>query len=859
MPIIFTMASIFQLIRLLLWRTILRDRTRSLITMLGVALGVAVALAIHLANEGVLRSFSAALDHVAGKTRLQVSAGEAGFDEAWFPSIVATPGVAQAAPIVQTATPVAGRPGELLLVLGVDVFSDGGIREYRGPTPALEDPLRLLSDPNAILLTAHYADAHGLGVGDPIHLLTPTGPKTFVVQGLLADQGAALAMDGRFAVLDIASAQLNFGKLGRLDRVDLVLDPGASPDRVASALRAVLPPEIIVERPEARNAQVERMLGSFQLNLFVLSLIALFVGAYLVYNTMSVSVVRQRSQIGILRGLGVSRAGILCAVSGEGALIGLAGSLLGVGLGLLLSRATLAMVSRTVSSLYAFVRPGPVEVPATLILEAILLGTGTSLLSAFLPALEATTISPRETLAAASRERRHRPWALAGAGAALLLASYVLAQLGPVRGRPLFGYGASLALLLGATLFCPTALLTLRRSLAPALTAARLLGGRLAAGNLGRGLRRNGVTVGAMVVGLAMLVSVSTMIHSFRRTVEVWVDQTIRADLYLSQASRLVKGADTRLPADILTAVRHVPGVAEADGFRGLRQNDGQGGSFVLGAGDFGLMAKRGRLLFRRGESSSILLRARANDQVIVSETFAERYRVAEGDEAVLHPPGKTLALRIAGVYYDYTTDGGLLVMDRDLFQRLWRDPWLNSVVVYLTPGADPETVRQAILERLASQGRIVIFSNRGLKQRILEIFDQTFAITYGLEAIALLVAVLGVLNALLASTLERTREIGILRSMGFARGGILRSILWEAGLMGGLANLLGTAAGLGLSLILIHVINKQSFGWTIQFSFPGRLLLEYALLTLGASLAAGLYPAWRASRLPIAEAVRYE
>jgi putative ABC transport system permease protein len=853
------MASILHLIRLLIWRTILRDRTRSLITMLGVALGVAVALAIHLANEGVLRSFSAGLDHVAGKARLQVSAGEAGFDETWFPSIAATPGVAQAAPIVQTATPVAGHPGELLLVLGVDVFSDGGIREYRGPTPMLEDPLRLLSDPNAILLTAHYAVAHGLGVGDLIHLLTPTGPKRFVVQGLLADQGAALAMDGRFAVLDIAAAQLNFGKLGRLDRVDLVLDPGADSNQVASSLRAVLPPDLNVERPEARNAQVERMLDSFQLNLFVLSLIALFVGGYLVYNTMSVSVVRQRSQIGILRGLGVSRAGILLAVSGEGALIGLAGSLLGVGLGLLLTRATLAMVSRTVSSLYAFVRPGPVEIPATLILEAVLLGTGTSLLSAFLPALEATTISPRDTLAAASRERRHRLWALAGAGVALLLASYALAQLGPVHGRPLFGYGASLALLLGVTLLCPSALLILHRSLAPALTRARLLGGRLAAGNLGRGLRRNGVTVGAMVVGLAMLVSVSTMIHSFRRTVEVWVDQTIRADLYLSRASRLVKGADTRLPADVLTAVRHVPGVAEADGFRGLHLDDGQGGSFVLGAGDFGLMATRGGLLFRRGESSSILLQARANDQVIVSETFAERYRVAEGDEAVLHPPGKTLALRIAGVYYDYTTDGGLLVMDRDLFQRLWRDPWLNSVVVYLAPGADPETVRQEILDRLAPQDRMVIFSNRGLKQRILEIFDQTFSITYGLEAIALLVAVLGVLNALLASTLERTREIGILRSIGFARGGILRSILWEAGLMGGLANLLGTMAGLGLSLILIHVINKQSFGWTIQFSFPSRLILEYALLTLGASLAAGLFPAWRASRLHIAEAVRYE
>jgi putative ABC transport system permease protein len=264
-------------------------------------------------------------------------------------------------------------------------------------------------------------------------------------------------------------------------------------------------------------------------------------------------------------------------------------------------------------------------------------------------------------------------------------------------------------------------------------------------------------------------------------------------------------------------------------------------------------------LPFRRGESTAVLSEARARDQVVVSETFAERYRLTEGDEVVLRPPGGIVRLRIAGVYYDYTTDGGLVVMDRALFQRLWQDPWVNSVVIYLTPGADPQAVRLAIQQRFPDRNDLLILSNGSLKARVLEIFDQTFAITYGLEAIALIVAVLGVLNTLLASVLERTREIGILRSLGFTRGRVLRSILWEAGLLGALANFLGTLAGLALSLILIHVINKQSFGWTIQFSFPGTLILQYALLTLGASLIAGAFPAWRASRLPIAEAVRYE
>ncbi len=853
------MRAAFHLIRLVAWRGISRDRLRSFITVLGVALGVAVVLAIRLANDGVLESFRNSLDHVAGKSRLQVTAGELGFDETLFPVIAGTPGVAHAIPVVQAITPVAGLPGEVLLVLGVDVLADADVREYRGPTPELADPLQLLTESDAILLTERFARAHGFSVNGRIQLHTPTGPKTFVIRGLLADQGAARSMDGQFAVLDIAAAQLRFGKLGRLDRVDLLLDPRADPNRVAAILRQHLPPEVTVERPEARNAQVEQMLASFQLNLSVLSLIALFVGVFLVYNTMSVSVVRQRRQIGILRGLGVSRGQIMLAVAAEGSLIGLLGSALGVAAGVLLARGTLGAVSQTVSSLYAFVRPGELHLPPTLILQAALLGCGTAMISSLLPALEAATVTPRESMAAASLERRHHPWLLACAGFALVLAAYGLAQGRPVGGRPLLGYGAALSLLLGTTLLCPAFLLVCQRGLALGLTGSRLVAGRMATGNLGRALRRNAVTIGAMVVGLAMLVSVSTMIQSFRRTVEVWIQQTIRADLYLSRATRLVKGADTRLPANTLEEVRTIPGVAEVDGFRGLRLEDGRGGRFLLGAGDFDVMAHRGRLLFRHGDSAAILREAREQEGLIVSETFAERYRLKEGDEVTLHPPGQTVRLRIAGVYYDYTTEGGLAVMDRSLFLRLWRDSWLTSIVIYLSPGADPQAVRQEILRRLPTREALVVFSNRELKARILEIFDQTFAITYALEVVALVVAALGILNTLIASVLERTREIGILRSVGFTRGGVQRTILCEAAIMGTLANVLGALSGVALSLILIYVINKQSFGWTIQFTLPARLIADYAALTLAASLAAGCLPAWRASRLPIAEAVRYE
>ncbi|MFB3817126.1 MAG: FtsX-like permease family protein [Candidatus Methylomirabilales bacterium] len=846
------MRKLLHLLRLVSWRTLTRDRTRSLVTLLGVALGVTAVLAVRLANEAVLTSFERSLEHVAGKSRLVVSAGEPGVDEDLFPTVAAAPGVAKAVPVIQAVTPVEGRPGDALLVLGVDILADGSVREYEAG--GVEDPLRLLTEPDAILLTERYAGRHGIRVGDRLGLLVPAGARGFTVRGLLRDRGAARFMDGRAAVMDIAAAQLHLGKLGRLDRIDLLLGAGADPGAVAAALRGALPAGVRVERPEARNAQVEEMLGAFQLNLFVLSLVALFVGAFLVYNTMSVSVVRQRRQLAILRSLGVSRRGILLVVAGEGLLLGLLGSLLGAAAGLALSRATLGAVARTVSSLYAFVRPEPADISLALLAPAVLLGCAMAVAASLPAALEASAVSPREGLAAASLERRHRPWRISALGLLLAAAAYGLAQAGPVGGRPLFGYAAAFSLLVAAALLCPLLLLAAQSALAPAPRGP--LAAWLAGRSLGRSRRRAAVTVGAMVVGLAMLVGVSTMIQSFRRTVESWIDQSVRADLYLSRVSRLTPGADSRLPASVVGAARSTPGVAEVDGLRALHVSDGRG-PFAVVAGDLEVLARRGRLLFRRGDGASLLREARERGAVVVSETFAERRGVREGDHIEL-AAGRPVSLAVLGVYHDYTTEGGVVIMDRTLFRRLWDDAWVTSVAIYLAPGADPEAVRDGLQARLGRQDLLIVH-NRALRRRILDLFDQTFAITYALEVVALVVAALGILNTLIAAVLERTREIGVLRAVGFSRPRVVAMILAEAGYLGLLATLLGSLAGLALSLVLIHVINKQSFGWSIQFWLPVRTLIGYGLLTLAASLLAGALPAWRAARIRVAEAVRYE
>ena len=863
----------------LAWRGAVAAKGRTAVTVLGVALGIAVSLAIRVANESVLASFRQSLDAVAGRTALQVSAGEPGVDEALYRAVKDTPGVAKASPIIESTVLLEGKPPDALLVLGVDTLADQGFRDYRlaeGPAAAGRkkagdgdgngneeaggDPLALIGEPGAVLVTRRFAEARGLKVGSAFRVQAGGGPRRLVVRGLLELEGAGRALDGRFALMDIAGAQLAFDKIGRLDRIDVITDPGADRAAVAERLRQRLGGAAMVEAPEARNRQVEGMLASFQLNLTVLSLIALFVGLFLIYNATATAVARRRREIGILRSLGMARGQVVALVLAEAAVVGLVGGVLGVGLAAAMARFALEAMATTVSSLYAFVRPPAPSLPLALAATAVGGGVAVALFSALVPALEAAAVPPGEAVGRGSFERRRQGFAaMLAAGAVCLAAAAAASRPGPVNGAPLFGYVSAFLVLLGAALVAPAAVAAAAAAARPLLLArGRWAGPALAVMNTRRNLWRNGGTVAAMAVGLAMLVSVATMIGSFRRTVDLWMEQTVRADLLVSLAGRLVKGAEAKLPERVVAAVARIPGVAAVDPFRALHVQRA-GRRFILGSGDFAVQGARSRLLFQEGDSAAILAEARARDGVVVSETFAGAAGVRRGDTLRLATPGGERAFPVVGVFYDYTTEGGLVVMDRALYRRLWDDPFVSSVAVYLAPGADAEAVRARILEALRGRPDAFVFTNRSLRRHVLGIFDQTFAITYALEAIALVVAVLGILTTVMASVIERQREIGTLRALGFTRPQVFRMVAGEAGALGALGDLLGVAAGIALSLILIYVINKQSFGWSIQFSLPGRAVAGYALLALAAAVAAGAAPAWRAASARVAAALRYE
>ncbi|MFQ5880944.1 MAG: FtsX-like permease family protein [Candidatus Methylomirabilales bacterium] len=843
---------------LLLGRGLQHSPLRTTLTAFGIAIGVAVFVAIQLANHSILASFQRTINAVAGRSTLQVTAGELGFDETLLLKVREVEGVKSAAPLIVNIAPVHGQKGEVLLALGVDLLAEEAFREYRLTGQDEGVGLKTLLQPDTLFLSHSFAADHGLEVGETVTLLAGSRRRTFTIRGLLEPRGPARALEGHLALMDIATAQATFNKVGRLDRIDMVLTEGAAVEAVKTQLEKALPAYVTVERPDRRNRQVEKMLAAFRLNLNALSAVSLVVAMFLIYNTVSLSVIQRRQQIGIVRSLGLTGREIVALFVGEAFILGVLGSLIGIGLGYLLASQVLETISQTVSHLYRFIRVTRVDFAPFTLLSAFSLGLCLSLIAALYPSLQAGRITVREALNPVLTGAKEKSTGfLPILGLLLLAAAYWASRQGPVGSAPVFGYLALVFLILGGSLLTPWAILSFTWGVRSLGRRGGRGGGLLVASHLQGYLGRNAVAVAAMMTALAMLIGVAIMIGSFRRTVEAWVEETIRADLIVTPASRFTRGVQATLPEGLLNRVRKTEGVAAVDPFTGLKINF-RGRRLLLAAGDFQVVAARGRLLFLQGDSQEVLTRARNRKGVIISETVALTHGIHEGDQVPLETPQGPVTFPVAGIFYDYATDGGKIVMDRHLFRRYWGDRGTNVLAVYLKSEADRPTVEWQI-KKAADGAAIVVMRNHDLKKRVLEIFDQTFAVTHVLRVIAMIVAALGILNTLWASVFERQREIGILRSLGASRAQVFRMVVQEAGLLGLLAEILGAVVGFFLALILIHVINKQSFGWSLLFSFPPTILVTSLMLVLATSLLAGSLPALRASRLDIADAITYE
>ncbi|MEC4673760.1 MAG: FtsX-like permease family protein [Nitrospirota bacterium] len=836
------------------------------VTVFGVAVGVSAVLAMHLANQEIFRSFENSVTRMVGEATIQITGTDRFLDENIIPLVHAHQLVHSVTPLLEVSALVSvpSEQDKALPIWALDVLDlvDRSMVENtvtQGPREFLD----LLLEPNTLFLGQEIASRLNVTEGQSLDIRVGSQLIRVTIGGILNDNlnGGSFSSLG---IMDIAAAQSLFGLIGRVSRVDIATEPGADVDQVIQDLKNTLGVLVLVERSARRTGQVEQMLRSFQLNLMTLSTVGLFVGVFLIYNAVGFSVVQYRREIGILRAIGTFRHQIAALFLGEAAVIGILGGVLGAGLGLVLATFLISLEGQTVSELYASVDVHSISVTPWTFFSGAGLGMLLALLGAIAPCLEASRTLPARALAAGQYEQTviARPYLMAACSLTVFCAAAILTVPDAVDGIPVFGYGAAFCILLGSTLLAPLSLQVLKGVASLPFQMTKGLVPQLSVDQILRSPGRYSVTLSALLVGIAIVISVGVMVKSFRDTVEMWIDQTLMADVIVSPQSGLSDAIDgeraPRFSYDMIQAAAAVRGVVAVDPYRQLRVSMGEH-DVVLVSRDLSIHASRSQYLFVHGDSPEVLEKALTREGAIVSEVLAERLQIGNGETLVISSGGKELSLEVVGIFYDYATDGGKVVIDRALYQRMWGDSSATVLAVYGEPSIPQDTIRTRLHDVLDPMMPVSIISNHELRQEILEIFDRTFRMTYGLELIAVVVGVLGIINTLMTTVIERRREFATFRALGAGIHQIRHMVLWESFFVGVLGVILGIGGGLLLGALLVFVINKQSFGWTIQFVLSGRTVLEAIMVGGVASLVAGYLPARWVLKGPIAEGLRYE
>jgi len=850
---------LFHLLKKITFPHLRLNKMRTFLSLIGIVLGVSVFVSVQIAIHTSIESFNTTVDHVSGKANLQITSFGRGFSEEVYLRVKRVPGVTAATPVIQFISKIDEPIEEPLYLLGIDLFSDQQFRNYQFYDPTEED-LQFLKDPKAIAITEKLASRHGLKKGDVLPLILGSKKVTLTITHLLKMEGPAKSLEGNFGLMDIASAQEALDKVGLIDRIDLIVEKSSGPDGVEKELKKVMPPGTEIRRPDTRSGQIEKMVSAFHLNLTALSLISLVVGMFLIYNTISISVIQRRREIGMLRALGVTRSQILGLFLCEAGLIGGFGSLIGLGVGIGLAKVMLFFVSRTITALYIIVKTEHLVISPFILAGGFGIGLAASIFSAIGPAREASHIAPQEALSLGTLETKVkiRLTHLSLIGIVFLLLSLLFALQKPIQQKPIFGFLSALLIIIGIAFMIPSIIILLNRLLAPFIHRLFGVEGKLASRYIQDSVARTVITIAALMTALSMLISISIMILSFRKTVDLWVEQSINGDAFIFPGSYSLTGYSALLPLNISRELPSLPGVKAVDSFRALEVEYRDQPALIAAVnGQVFLHLKTIR--FTKGNSRQILQSFASGQSILVTESFSLRHQVNPGDRIRLNTPAGEQNFLVSGVFYDYSTDWGMILIERKLFQSLWNDETLHSAGIYLEEGVSLEVFKNFFREKYSKSYQVFVISHRELRNEILKIFDQTFAITYSLEFIAIFVAFLGIINSLNALIIERQRDIGILRAIGGFQKQVQKTVLIEAGMIGFFSHILGLIAGFLLSLLLIHVINKQSFGWTIQFSIPLWSLIQFWLIVMVTSTLAGFIPARRAAKMNAVETLRME
>jgi putative ABC transport system permease protein len=848
------------LLRLVSWPYFRKHLLRTLLTTAGIALGVGVFVAMHAANASVLASFSQTVDQIAGKAQLQVTAGETGFGEDILEKVQSAASVSVAVPVIEVIAESNLKGEGSLLVLGIDMTGDRSLRDYDfdgGDSDLVDDPLLFLAQPDSLILSKEFADRNHITIGGHLVLGTADGPKTFTVRGITTTKGLASAFGGNLAVMDIYAAQKMFGRGRTFDRIDLAIAEGATLAECTKELQDLLGPGFDVQPPSGRGQQFEAMLGSYSVMVSISSVFALFIGLFIIYNSFSIAVAERRTEIGTLRALGASQRQIGGLFIGESAVIGLIGSAVGLAFGLFIARGLAAGIGGLIADVYRIEqRPEALAISTTLIAAGVLAGVATSVVAAVIPARSAARVDPvramqkgqAQLLSAA--ESGVRVAIAAGCG---LLAGICIFWF---QSRPLFYAGYILAVCT-AVLLGPVLTLALSRAIRPLLRWILGVEGTLAADSLARAPRRTSASVAALMLSLALAVAFEGMSRANRDSIVDWADSTLNSDLFVMPSQSLDVRA-SRFPATMAPEIAAVPGVGRVQMLRNARIMFRDKPVMVLAME----MRSIAETVTRRpvaGNSDEMYSRSADGQGILVSDNLAQLQNLHYGEVVEIAAPYGTIRLPIVGIIVDYSDQQGSILMDRTVFAKYWHDDSVNMFRVYVAPDADVAAVRQRIAERYDGKRQVFVLTNTELKSYILRLVNQWFGLTSIQIAVAVLVAILGVVNTLTVSITDRRKEFGVLRAVGaFQRQ--VRHIIWiEAVTVGAFGLILGTALGAVNLYYILEIVHRDINGMYLDYTFPTLTVLALVPTILAAAFLASLWPAEMAFRGTLVEALEYE
>ena len=847
--------------RLISWPYFRKHVLRTTLTTAGIVLGVAVFVGMRAANQSVLAAFSQTVDRIAGKTELQVTAGETGFGEDVLDRVQSASTVRVAVPVIEAVVD-SNMPGQgNLLVLGIDMTGDRSLRDYdleHDDDAAIDDPLVFLAQPDSLMLSKEFADTNHLKIGSRLQLGTVEGLKAFTVRGLMRSSALTSAFGGHLAIMDIYAAQKMFGRGRTFDRIELATRPGTTLAECQRELATLLGAAFEIQPPSGRGQQFEAMLAGYSMMVGLSSAFALFIGMFIIYNSFAIAVTERRSEIGVLRALGATRSQIRWLFLGEGAIMGLAGSIAGVVLGILSARLIASYISTLIADVYGVAqRAEDVASNPLLLALAIAIGVATSLAAAALPAHNAARVDPVHALqkgkfqVLSAGENRTRAAFAAALG---VLAVVCLTITG--NNRPIFYAGYMLTIVV-ALLLGPMLSLWLARTFRPLLKWLRPVEGALAADSLIQAPRRTSASVAALMLSLALIVGFEGMARASYASIIEWMNVTLDPD-FIVLPSQNLDIQTTRFPATMGPEIAALPGIQRVQMLRNGRITFRKTPVMVV-AIEVNSVAQTVRPKPVAGNAEEMYRKAAAGEGLMVSENLAQLQHLTLGEILEIPAPYGLIRLPIVGIVVDYSDQQGSIQMDRSLFLRYWHDDSVNVFRVYLQPGATVPDVRQRILERYAGQRQVFVLTNEELKSYVLRVTGQWFALTSVQIAVALVVAILGIVNTLTVSITDRRRELGVLRALGGLHSQIRGTIWLEALSVASFGLILGSALGAVNLYYILQMVHRDIAGMRLDYLFPFTMVLALVPAILCAGLVAAIWPAEAAVRGSLVQALEYE